>query len=101
MPTGVRRLGRKRFAEAVAYLKGVISDNTRSDKLRMQAVESLIAIFDRNDRTTAQHEQRKRAQETAQGASPAPVVPETPETAEERADRFLARIRAEREAVTE
>jgi hypothetical protein len=97
MPSGTRRLGRKRFAEAVKYLKTVIADDTRSDKMRMAAIESLIAIFDRNDRTTAQLEQRRRKDaEAAQGASPAPEMPEAQESAEERAEAFLRRIRAER-----
>jgi len=90
MPLGIRRLGRKRFAEAVKYLKAVIADGTKPDRMRMQAVESLIAIYDRNDRTLAQHEQRRKAAEA--GGSAQPEAPR-----EETVDEFLARVNAERQ----
>ena len=90
---GVRRLGRKRFAEAVKYLKAVVADKTKSDRMRMQAVESLIAIYDRNDRTLAQYEARRKAQEASQD-SEQPTAPEQAhETPEEAADRIITAVR--------
>ena len=96
MPIGVRRLGRKRFAEAVKYLKSVIADSTKTDRLRMQAVESLLAIFDRNDRTLAQYEARRKAQEASTGTErPAAItdVPVSQEDALKDAQAFLERIK--------
>lgn len=100
MPSGIRRLGRKRFAEAIRYLKIVISDESRADRLRMQAVESLLAIYDRNDRTLAQYAQKERAaksSEPVQSASQPIGVSQEPDQQEESLDSFLARIKAARE----
>ena len=104
MPPGVRRLGRKRFAEAVKYLKSVIADESKTDKMRMQAVESLLAIYDRNDRTIAQYETRRRAAEAAkdaeQPAQPEDVTqaPMSREDALRDARAFLARIGEQKDA---
>ena len=101
MATGIRRLGRKRFAEATKYLKAVVADNTKPDRMRMQAVESLLAIYDRNDRTLAQYEQRKRAAEAAQGAQDVPEQGEAPsapqQTPLDAARAFLTEINARAE----
>ncbi len=95
---GARRLGRKRFAETVRFLKAVIADDTRSDKIRMTAVESLIAVYDRNDRTLAQYEQRRRAAEAPQSAAQPAAVAQAAESPQESLDSFLTRIKAERES---
>lgn len=94
MPSGVRRLGRKRFAEAVKYLKTVIADGKRPDRLRMQAVESLLTIYDRNDRTLAQYEARRRAAESAQGTGQPSEPSEEPDSTVELVNAFIERIKA-------
>jgi hypothetical protein len=94
------RLSRKRYTEITRYLKTVISDEIRSDRLRMTAVESLLEVYARHDRTEAQKEARKWGAEAVQGSEQPTAPPEAPESAEERAERFLERIRAQRESKT-
>jgi hypothetical protein len=87
------RLSRKRYTEIVRYLKAVVADETKADRLRMTATQSLLEVYARHDRTEQQKEGRKRAREGTQDAA---QPTEAPEGAEERAEQFLARIRAER-----
>lgn len=94
------RLSRKRYSEITRYLKAVIDDENKSDRMRMAAVESLLEVYARHDRTEAQKEARRRGTEAAQDASQPIAPPEAPESAEERAERFLQRFRAQRENTT-
>lgn len=96
------RLSRKRYTEIVRYLKTVINDPNKSDRLRMAAVESLLEVFARHDRSELQRDQRRRATEAPQGASPAPEMPEVEEAHQESlsaVDAFLEKIRAGRKDV--
>lgn len=57
-----QRLSRKRYTEVVRYLKAVIDDSAKSDKLRMTAVQSLLEVYARHDRTEYQKQHRKAAE---------------------------------------
>lgn len=92
------RLNRRRYREIVAALKEVIADPKATRMQRLRAVDTLIGVYDRHDRTEAQKEQRRRAAEAteaAQGAGQPDTSSEPPastETAEEAAARFLQGI---------
>lgn len=80
---GVRRLGRKRYAETVRYLKQVIADASKPDRLRMQAVETLLEVYRRNDASEKARLSREEAV----------TAPETPDRKEETVEEFLARMK--------
>jgi hypothetical protein len=87
------RLSRKRYTEITRYLKAVIDDESKADRLRMAAVESLLEVYARHDRSELQREYRRRAAEGAQDASQPEEAPEAPESAEEAAERIIASVR--------
>ena len=64
------RIGRRRYAEAIRLLKGVIANETQPIERRLRAVDKLLDVYDRNDRT---YERRAR-----QAAKAAEAVSETP-----------------------
>ena len=70
------RLSRKRYTEISRYLKAVIGDPNKPDRLRMTAVESLLEVYARHDRSEVQREQRRRATEGTQAGTQAPPQPE-------------------------
>jgi hypothetical protein len=100
MSKGIRRLNRRRYRESVAALKEIIADKKTPPARRLHAIETLLGIFDRHDRTELQKEARKRASDAPQDAGQTIAPPEAPESAEERAERFLQRFRAQRESTT-
>ena len=87
------RLSRKRYTEITRYLKSVIADESKSDRMRMAAVESLLEVYARHDRTELQKEARKRASDAPQDASQPEEAPEAPETPEQAAERIIASVR--------
>ena len=96
------RLSRKRYQEIVRYLKSVIDDPKKPDKLRMTAVANLLEVFARSDRTQAQLDGRKARQEAEKGEEGVPGATEETEqvaepsapqqTPEEAAREFLKSI---------
>jgi hypothetical protein len=99
------RLSRKRYTEITRYLKAVIADDSKSDRMRMAAVESLLEVYARHDRSELQREQRRRAAEAPQDASQPAGSPEAQEAhqgplnAVDVLDAFLEKIRADRKDV--
>jgi hypothetical protein len=95
---GKPRLNRKRYKEAVSFLKQVIADEGQKLDRRMNSVRLLLEIYDRSDRTAERRE--RRAESDSQGATTAPdqSLPQSTETAEEAAEKFLQSIRAKKEA---
>jgi hypothetical protein len=97
MPTGVPRLNRRRYREIVAALKELISNKKAPPQRRLHAIETLMEVYARHDRTIAQYEARRRAAEASQNDSQPSEVPEaplSPEDALKEAHSFLARIGA-------
>ena len=96
------RLNRRRYREIVATLKEVIEDKKAPQQRRLRAVETLMEVYARHDRTEAAREARKRstegAQEPEQPGEPEPV---SHEAALREAQAFLARIGGEKTNATE
>jgi hypothetical protein len=96
MPTGVRRLNRRRYKESVAALKQIIGDSKTPALRKLRAIDTLLSIYDRHDRTEARGK-----------AGDAPETPGQPEVSpdaasvQETAEQFLARIGAQRIEETE
>lgn len=87
------RLNRRRYREAVTALKEIIGNPKTPAQRRLRAIETLLGIYDRHDRTEARKEAAKRVAiegtltrdaDTAEAAAP--------ESTEEKIDRFLALI---------
>lgn len=86
------RLSRKRYTEITRYLKAVIADKTKPDRLRMAAVESLLEVYARHDRSEAERVRRKAA-EGAQGAPQPAGACQAADAQEESTEQFLERLR--------
>lgn len=88
------RLNRRRYREAVAALKEIISSPKTPAQRRLRAVETLLGIYDRHDRTEAAKEARKRPTDTQNSPENPELAeaPAVPETAEEAARKFLASL---------
>ncbi len=94
MSKGVRRINRRRYRESVTALKEIIADKDAPAARRLHAIDTLLGIYDRHDRTEARKESRAEA---AQSLPDAPQVPEAQETQPDPLEAVLTRIRAERE----
>ncbi len=90
-----RRLNRRRYRESVNALKEIIADKKTPPLRKLRAIDTLLSIYDRHDRTETE-KARRRAAETAQGDGQPATPSDAPETTEESVDEFLARIRANR-----
>lgn len=88
MPVGVRRLNRRRYRESVAALKEIIGDKKTPALRKLRAIDTLLSIYDRHDRTEA----RKKATDAPQGDGQPEASPEPQESLEDRIDGFLASI---------
>ena len=93
MPTGVRRLNRRRYKESVTALKEIIADKKTPPARRLHAIETLLGIFDRHDRTEAQKEARRRAAEAPQSAAQPAGSLQAADAQEESTEEFLERLR--------
>jgi hypothetical protein len=100
MSKGVRRLNRRRYRESVTALKEIIADRDAPAARRLHAIDTLLGIYDRHDRTEARKESRTQAAEGAQSVPDAPQVPEAQETQPDPLEALLTRIKAEREKGT-
>jgi len=96
MSIGLRRLNRRRYRESVNALKEIIADPKTTQARKLQAINTLLGIYDRHDRSEAQRVARKQAAESAQGNGQPQESLDTPESDLEAA---LAQLRAEREGV--
>ena len=88
------RLNRRRYREVVSMLKEVIADPKATRKERLRAGETLLAIYERHDRTEETKARRRVAEavtgDAAQPSTPEPVAAE--QSAEEAARAFLDRL---------
>jgi hypothetical protein len=89
------RLNRRRFKEAVSALKEIISNPKTPAQRRLRAVETLLSIYDRHDRTEAAKDARRRSA----GTPSEPATPDSqeqpspaPESAQDAARKFLASL---------
>jgi Mn-containing catalase len=95
------RLNRRRYREAVAALKELISNPKTPPQRKLRAIETLLGIYDRHDRTEAARESRKRSAEgpsspaTGEPQGQQPPAPLSPEDALEQARKYLQRTKAE------
>lgn len=94
------RLNRRRYRECVNALKEVVGNPKTPPQRKLRAIETLLGIYDRHDRTEQQKEQRRRStqqsiHEAAEEQEPQQPVPQTIEDAEAEARRFLQRVRNE------
>lgn len=88
------RLNRRRYREAVAALKEIIADKKTPPQRKLRAVETLLGIYDRHDRSENEKARRRAAEATrepGQAETPAPA-PLTREDALREAQQFLARV---------
>ena len=101
------RLNRRRYAEVVTLLKGIVTDQKQPVERRMRAADRLMDLYDRNDKLAERLARRERidsldsdAEETSAATSTESDAVSEPElSAEEAAARFLASVRAQREGV--
>lgn len=92
MPTGIRRLNRRRYRESVAALKDIIRDPKTPPLRKLRAIDTLLSIYDRHDRLEA----RRRAADAPVEPGQPEGSPEPPERIQETSEEFLARITAKR-----
>lgn len=88
------RLNRRRYREAVAALKEIIADKKTPPQRKLRAVETLLGIYDRHDRSETEKARRRAveaAREPGQAETPAPA-PVSREAALREAQEFLARM---------
>jgi hypothetical protein len=95
------RLNRRRYREIVAALKEVIADKKAPQQRRLRAVETLMEVYARHDRTEAAKEARRKAVDAPEGNGQPEESPEAPGSAQETAEQFLARITGSRTEETE
>jgi hypothetical protein len=85
------RLNRRRYREIVAALKELIADQKAPQQRRLHAIETLMEVYARHDRTEADKARRKTA-ESQVAVTDAPTVlaqPLSREDALEAAKKFL------------
>ena len=88
------RLNRRRYREAVSALKEIIANQKTPAQRRLRAVETLLSIYDRHDRSEERKESRKRSEaQTEAGAEAEAATTMKPETAEGAAARFIDEMR--------
>jgi hypothetical protein len=92
------RLNRRRYREIVTALKELIADKKTPPARRLHAVETLLEVYARHDRSEAQKELRRRAANAPVSDSQPEGVSQAPEPPEESVDAFLERIKAMRSA---
>jgi hypothetical protein len=97
MPNGVRRLNRRRYRESVAALKEIIGDKKTPALRKLRAIDTLLGIYDRHDRTEASKEARRKAGDAPDGDDQPEASPETQETPEQVTARILERYRTKGE----
>ena len=88
------RLNRRRYREIVATLKEVIADKKAPQQRRLRAVETLMEVYARHDRSEVEKARRRSvatAQDSVQPTAPEPA-PVSREDAVRDAQAFLARI---------
>jgi hypothetical protein len=90
----VARLNRRRYKEATAALKELIADKKQPPQRRLVAIQTLLGIYDRHDRTERQKSYRKDDGETSVNDTQTDSVNNTPPTTEEIVEKFLANLRA-------
>jgi hypothetical protein len=91
------RLNRRRYREIVTTLKEVIADKKAPQQRRLRAVETLMEVYARHDRTEATKEARRKAADTPDGDGQPEASPEAPETPEQVTERILERYRTKGE----
>jgi len=63
------RLNRKRYRECVIALKAIVSDAKAPQQRRLRAVELLLGIYDKSDRSHQRREALQRAVEAPEAPS--------------------------------
>lgn len=100
--TGLRRLNRRRYRESVNVLKEIIADKKAPALRKLRAIDTLLGIYDRHDRTEQQKEARRelaaeRAAQASAFAQTGSAIPDPEETTEE----FLARLKRQEARLNE
>ncbi len=88
------RLNRRRYREVVATLKELVSDPKATRSQRLRAVETLLSVFDRADKSEAVRQARRSPVEAPHEAGQPEASPEPPKAPGAAVDDFLARITA-------
>lgn len=79
------RLNRRRYREVVGMLKEVIADPKATRKERLRAGETLLAIYERHDRSEDSKARKRNAEAAGKGTAPQEdpeTVPVTPGAAD-------------------
>jgi hypothetical protein len=88
MPARTPRLNRRRYVEVVRLLKETITNRSVALKVRLNAADTLLSIYDRHDRQLERKGRTAESELTTASEEPIPVV--EPETAEQIADRLIS-----------